>query len=390
MLGKMKKVKYPLFDIDWNEKDIQSISKVIRRGNYWTMGKEIAEFEKKITDYLGVNYVVLFNSGTSALFSILKIIDIMCRDVIIPSFSFISTANSVVLAGGVPVFCDIEKETMGLDADKVIELIDNHTRAILPMHYGGKVCRDIEKLEDIAREYNLYLIEDNAESFGAILNDRFAGTFGDASILSFCQNKIITTGEGGAVYTNNKIFYNKLLLMRSHGRVKNSNVDYFSNINESDYIDIGHNFRMSSISASLGSSQMNRIEKMIYKRRKIGKFYNDQLSKISQIRIFPELENQRSVYQLYSFLLKEGNRNDLQEFLLKNGILSKVYFSPIHMKKYYKKIHSDYLNISFHNGLKNTEEISKKILSIPFSVNFTEKDILFIVNKIKEFYRLYE
>jgi len=374
--------KYPLFDIFWDNNDIEMVSNIIKRGSYWAVGPEILEFEKKISEYLGTKYSVVFNSGTSALHAALLAYNITAGEVIVPSISFISTANCVILAGAKPVFAEIESETIGLDPEDVKEKISKKTRAIIPMHYGGKVCKEIETLKEIADDHELILIEDNAESFGAKLNNRFAGTIGHAGMLSFCQNKIITTGEGGAICTNDEKIYKKLMLIRSHGRVEKEGSDYFSNIHEMDYIEVGYNYRIPTMCAALGLSQLGKIEKIIALRRQIGQYYDNNLSKISQIQIIPELEHQRTVYQLYSIYLNNPQKKEeLQNYLLENGIYSKVYFYSIHLKTYYKK------KFGYSEGsLPKTEEISKKILSLPFSLRFTDEDQDYIINKIESFF----
>lgn len=373
---------YPLFDIYWDENDIKKIIKVIKRGTYWAAGPEIQEFEKKLGKYFSSNYVVTFNSGTSALHAILLAYGITSGEVIVPSMSFISTANCVVLAGAKPIFAEIEEISLGLDPEDVKEKINKKTKAIIPMHYGGKVCKNIEVLKEIVDDYHLKLIEDNAESFGAKINGKFVGTIGHAGMLSFCQNKIITTGEGGAIITEEEDIYKKLLLIRSHGRVEKPGVNYFSNINESDYIEIGYNYRLPTICAALGISQLEKIENLIGLRREKGKYYDENLSKIPEIQIISELENTFTVYQLYSVLLKDSEkRSELQNFLFENGIYSKIYFYPIHLKSFYRG------KYGYHEGmLPKTESISKKIVSLPLSLKFSESDQNYIINKIKEFY----
>ncbi|KKL90899.1 hypothetical protein LCGC14_1900130, partial [marine sediment metagenome] len=143
----MKKV-YPLFDIYWDETDVEKVVNVIRRGSFWATGPEIKEFEENLSEYFNVEYAVTFNSGTSALQAILLAFDITSGEVIIPSMSFISTANSVILAGARPIFAEIEEQTLGLDVDDVRKKITKKTRAIMPMHYGGKVCKNIEVLDE--------------------------------------------------------------------------------------------------------------------------------------------------------------------------------------------------------------------------------------------------
>ena len=377
MLGK----KYPLFDIYWDKNDINAVKKVIKRGSYWAIGPEIREFEEKLENYFNSKYFVTFNSGTSGLHAVLLAYGITTGEIIVPSMSFIATANCVILAGAKPIFAEIEEETIGLDPEDVKEKINNKTKAIIPMHYGGKVCKYIEELRQISDDYNLILIEDNAESFGAKINNELAGTIGHAGMFSFCQNKVITTGEGGAICTDDEEVYKKLLLIRSHGRVESPKTDYFSSIYDMDYIQIGYNFRLPSMCAALGISQLEKIDKLIELRRRIGKSYDEKLIDISQIQIIPELDNSQTVYQLYSIMLKNPEiRSDLQQFLLENGIYTKVYFNPIHLKTFYKK------KFGYQEGdLPKTEQLSKRLLTLPLSLNFTEKDQNYIVTKIKEF-----
>lgn len=374
--------KYPLFDIYWDERDIENVVNVIKRGSYWASGPEIQKFEEDLQRYFSVDYAITFNSGTSALHAVLLAYGITSGEVIVPSMSFTATANCVILAGAKPVFAEIERETLGLNIEDVKKKISSNTKAIIPMHYGGKVSRYIKELKELASDNNLILIEDNAESFGAKIRDIFTGTIGHAGMFSFCQNKIITTGEGGAICTNNEEIYKKLLLIRSHGRAEKAGEDYFSNIHEMDYIEVGYNFRIPSINAALGISQLEKIDEIIKIRRQKAEYYNENLKKISEIKVFDELEGMRNVYQLYSIILKNPeSREELQNYLLENGIYTKVYFHPIHLKTFYKK------KFSYKEGdLPTTEEISKKILTLPFSLRFTDEDQDYIIKTIQGFF----
>ena len=210
--------KIPLFKIYWEKDDINSISKVIKRGSYWTTGPEIEELENKISKYIGTKYALTFNSGTSALHAVLLAHKLSNSEIIVPSFTFISTVNSVILADAKPVFAEIEDKSYGLDAEDVKERITSKTKAIMPIHYAGGPCKDIKALKEIAEDHNLILTEDAAESLGSSLNNQKVGTFGHSSMFSFCQNKIITAGEGGAILTDSKDVFDKLKLIRSHGR----------------------------------------------------------------------------------------------------------------------------------------------------------------------------
>ena len=257
-------MKIPLFKIYWDEEDIEMVNNVIKRGAYWTTGPTTEEFEKMISEYVGSKYGVVFNSGTSALHSILLAYGIKEGDeVIVPSFTFISTANAPLFVGAKPIFADIEEKTFGLDPESVKEKITKKTKAIIPIHYGGGPCL-IRDLKAIAEDHNLILIEDVAESFGAKIKERNVGTFGDSAMFSFCQNKIITTGEGGAITTDSREIYEKLKLIRSHGRRENSN--YFTTSEYADYLTLGYNFRISDITAALGISQIRKIDEIIEMR----------------------------------------------------------------------------------------------------------------------------
>lgn len=372
---------YPLFDIYWDDEDIKLVSDVIKRGSHWAAGPEIKQFEDKLAKYLQVKYVATFNSGTSALHAVLLAYNITKGEVIVPSFSFISTANCVILSGCKPIFAEIEQNTLGLDPGDVVERITDKTRAIIPMHYGGRTCQYIKNLKEIAEDNNLILIEDNAESFGAEIEGKKAGTLGDSGMLSFCQNKIITTGEGGAICTNDENIYKRLLLIRSHGRVEHSGSDYFSNIKESEYIQVGYNYRLPTMCAALGLAQLKKIDTIIKLRRTKGKYYDKNLTKNRNLVILPEVEGLRNVYQLYSILIREPDKKEeLQDFLLENNITTKTYFHPIHLKSFYRQTYGYKVG-----NLPKTENISKKILSLPFSLTFNNQDQDYIISKISEF-----
>lgn len=373
--------KIPLFKSYWDKNDINAISRVIKRGTYWATGPEIQEFERKIAEFVGRKYCVSFNSGTSALHSILLAYNITSGEVIVPSFTFISTANSVLLAGGKPVFAESEKETYGLDAESVKQKITKKTNAIIPLHYGGLPSRDIKQLKDLSEEENILLIEDAAESLGSKIGNQMTGSFGDAAMFSFCQNKVITTGEGGVIVTDSKEIYEKMKLIRSHGRVETKNKNYFSTTEEMDYIDIGYNFRMPTMNAALGRSQLKKINKIIELRREKAFYYHKKLKEINEIILPNELDKQKHVYQMYTIQLKYKKiRDELQNYLNKKGIMTKVYFYPIHLKSYYKN------KFGYKKGdLPKTEELSKKVLTLPMYAAMPKKEIDYVTNSINDY-----
>ena len=369
--------KVPLYKILVDKDDISDISKVIKRGMHWAEGPEIEEFEKSLADYLGVNYCVTMNSGTSVLHATMLAYDIKKNDeILVPSFTFISTANSALMVNAKPKFVDIENETYGMDPKKLEKAITKKSKLIMPIHYSGLPCK-IDQIRTIAKQNKQILIEDSAESLGAEINSKKIGSFGDASIFSFAGNKVLTTGEGGALTTNSTKLYKKCKLIRSHGR-KIGN--YFLSTNKPEYIQLGYNWRMSTITAAIGLSQLNKIEKLINLRRKNSKTLNSKLKKIPEIVLPPEPKNFKHVYQLYSILTpNQTTRNNLQKYLSDNGIMSKVFFYPVHLTSFYQKLKK-------YSNLNTTENISSRILSLPMYPNMTSEELHLICDSISAFF----
>jgi perosamine synthetase len=367
--------KIPLFKIYWDDDDLKHVNKEIESGMNWAVGPQVPEFEQLIADKVNSKYAVTFNSGTSALHALLIAHDIKQGDeVIVPSFTFISTANAPLFVGAKPVFADIEEETLGLNPESVIDNITPKTKAILPVHYGGCPCK-INELKEIADDHGLILIEDAAEALGAKIKNKYVGTFGDSSILSFCQNKVITTGEGGAVVTEYREIYEKLNLIRSHGRLETS--DYFTSFEPFDYIQLGYNFRMSNLTAALGISQINKLHKIINMRRNNSQYLSAKLSEIDQIKILSPPKDYYHVYQLLSVIAED--RDNLMSHLAEKGIMSKVYFDPVHHSQFYK-------NLGYEIDLPITEKISKSVVTLPMFPTLKKEEMDYIVEEINKFY----
>lgn len=375
------KHKIPLFKIYWDEEDTRLIEESIKKGRNWAIGPCIEKFEKMISEYIGMRYSVVFNSGTSALHTALLAHNIKKgSEIIVPSFTFIATANAPLFIGAKPVFADIEDKTYGLDPEDVKEKITDKTKAIIPIHYGGCPCL-IRELREIAKDHNLILIEDAAESLGAKINEKKVGTFGVSNIISFCANKIITTGEGGVIITNSKEIYEKLKLIRSHGRLETT--DYFSTTEYMDYITLGYNFRMSNITAALGIAQLKKINKIIEMRKKNAEFMSKRLSKISEIILPKPPITYSHVYQMYTIRVKGGKkiRDDLSKHLAEKGIMTKVFFSPVHLTYFYKN------KFGYKGGeLPVTEEISNQVLTLPMYPTLTRKEINYMTEEVNNFF----
>ena len=372
--------KIPLFKIHWDEEDLRIVKEAIQKGMFWAIGPNIERFEELLSEYVGAKYALVFNSGTSALHAILLAHGIAKGDeVIVPSFTFIATANAPLFVGAKPVFADIEEGTFGLDPQDVIRKITPRTRAVMPIHYGGCPCL-IRELKDIADRHNLLLIEDAAEALGARVENKRVGSFGNSAILSFCANKVITTGEGGAVVTDSAEIYERLKLIRSHGRAETAN--YFSSTENMDYVSLGYNFRMSDITAALGIAQLAKIDRVIEMRRRNAETTSARLSQIAEIEAPHPPGNFFHVYQMYTIRMKDGQqeRDALSSYLGERGIMTKVYFPPIHLTHFYKN------RLGYNCELPITEKLSQQVLTLPMYPSLTEGEINYIADGIVAFF----
>jgi len=359
----------PLFEIDWDESDVANVVDSIERGKFWAKGPYVSEFEDRLGAYLGVDHAVVVNSGTTALVTALESLGIGPGDeVIVPPFTFIATANVVELVGAEPVFADIERETYGLDPDAVKNAITESTAAILPVHVYGSVCR-IDELRAIADEFDVALVEDAAAALGARLDGRNAMTFGDMAATSFCQNKIITTGEGGAVLTDDDHLANQARLYRSHGRVPGN--EYFESAGSGEYVSVGSNYRMSDMSAALGCAQVDRVSELVDRRRDVADRYSRAIADLEGITPHDGHPDGRHVYQIYGVTLDERiDRQSLIAEFDRRSIASKVYWDPIHLSEYYRETYG-YEPGSFPVA----EAVAERVLALPMHPDLTQAKI---------------
>jgi len=372
--------KIPFYKIYWDEEDVNRVAEVIRQGMFWAIGPNIEKFERMLAEYIGEKYAVAFNSGTSALHAILLAYGVNNGDeVIVPSFTFIGTANSVLFVKAKPIFADIEAETYGLDPEDVKEKITGKTRAIMPIHCGGLSCR-VKELREIAEDHKLLLIEDAAESLGARVDGKPVGSFGEAAMFSFCGNKVITTGEGGMLVTDQRDVYERLKLIRSHGRLETEN--YFTSAKVMDYICLGYNWRMSNVTAALGISQLEKLDKLVEMRRRNAAYMSRRLSELSGVEPPNPPRGFFHVYQMYTVKVRGGEkaRDGLKGYLAEKGVMAKVYFSPVHLTSFYRE------RFGFQGGeLPMTEGISKHVLTLPMYASLTKDEMDYVVESVKGF-----
>ncbi len=370
-------INVPLFKIYNDEDDVKAVTDVIRSGMQWCIGPQIELFEKAICEKIGSRYCVTFNSGGSALHALMLAHGIGPGDeVIVPSFTYIATAYAPMYVGAEPVFADIEELTFGLDPADVEKRITPRTKAIIPIHYGGLPCQAFQ-LKEICERHDILLIEDAAEAFGAQKGDKMIGTIGDSAIFSFCHNKIFSTGEGGCVVTDQKPVYDRLRLIQSYGRVVQG--DYFKNPTFVDYVNVGYNWRMPSMNAALGLSQLAKVDRLIGMRRAVAQEYGKRLSLIDGVEVPAIPEDSYHVHQLFTITVNGGKetRDGLMKYLEGRGISSRVYFDPSHLYSVFKGNPIE---------LPNTRNISSKVLSLPMYPQMTIEEIDAVAEGVKDYF----
>lgn len=330
-----------------------------------SLGKYITEFENNFSSYCQVKYGVCVANGTLALQLALKSLNIGNGDeVIIPNLTFVATANAVTYLGSKPVPVDCEAETWNIDPFKIEKAVTDKTKAIIPVHLYGHPC-DMDPIMKIAGKYNLKIIEDAAEAHGSEYKGRKVGSIGHIGCFSFYGNKTITTGEGGMCITNDKTLSDKMRFLKDHGMSKKKR--YW-------HQEIGYNFRMTNIQASIGCAQLKKIDKFIEIKRKNAFLYNSILKDCDKIILPPEKEWSKNTYWLYSILLKDNNIDYLITKLRGKNIDSRRFFYPINVLPPYKQ----------KGDFKVSNKLSKMGISLPSSVNLTEEEIKYICQTLLE------
>ena len=376
----MPEWKIPLYKIYTDDEDLNLITKIIKRGNKWAIGPEIEQFEDAIKSYVGCDYCLTLNSGTSALHASFLAYELGKGDeIVVPSFTFISTVNSVLFVDAKPTFAEIEEANLGLDPEQIQKKISGNTKAIIPMDCGGLPCKIFEIKEQI-EDTELVLIEDAAEALGSSVKGTKVGSNADLSIFSFCGNKVLTTGEGGAITTNSKEIYEKIKLIRSHGRI--DKINYFNNPHESSFQGVGYNWRLSTITACLGITQLEKLDKIVKMRQEHANFLSERLSKYPQIQVPKASAEYTHIYQMYTIRLPNKIiRDKLHSHLLADGIFSKVYFYPIHLTDFYKNKFGTKSSI-----LPVTEKIADQVLTLPIYPNMTIEEKNLLIESIDMFF----
>jgi perosamine synthetase len=361
IVGKLFKIPVCAPKID--ERDVELVAECVR--STWISGTSeyVTEFEEKFAQYCNCKYGVATNSGTTALHLALATLNIKKGDeVIIPTFTMIATANAVTYTGAKPVLIDSEPNTWNIDASKIEKKITRRTKAIMPIHTYGHPA-DMDPILELAEKHGLYVVEDAAEAHGAEYKGKKTGSLGNLGCFSFYANKIITTGEGGAIVTNDEDLAEKARWLRAHA---------FGRYGKHFYHEaLGFGYRMSGLQAALGLAQLKCIDEFVLIRRNNAKLYNSLLSELGdKITLPPEAPWAKNVYWMYSILIEEISisRDQLLKKLELEGIETRTFFHAIHAQPIYaKKYEGEKFPVA--------DEISKKGMNLPSGNNLTKDEI---------------
>ena len=347
-----------------------NIRKCLDSGWISSEGSYVKDFESSFSKYNNRKFGIAVSSGTAALEVAMKSLNLKKGShVIIPTFSIISTALCVVKLGLKPILVDVNLNTWNTDSKNVIQKITKKTKAIIITHiYGFPV--DMNHILKIAKEKNIKIIEDAAEMIGQTYKNKKCGSFGDLSTFSFYANKHITTGEGGMILTNNKNLYNKCKSLR--------NLSFGNGIDRFNHDDIGWNYRMTNLQAALGCGQLKNINKIIKRKREIGKRYISILKNSNKIYIQPhKLKYAKNIFWVFGVLIKKNikiSRNQIVKKLNKKGIQTRNFFHPMHKQKIFKKMKI----FSLKESYKNSEHLSANGFYLPSGLGLANKEIDYV------------
>jgi len=393
-------MRIPLSNPDITYFEIEHVLEVLKTSNL-SLGPKLKEFETKFAEYIGSNYAIAVNSGTSGLHLCVQAMGIQENDKVLTTpFSFIASANCILFERAIPIFVDIDEKTLNIDPEqlekKLKKLIVNKSKvkAIIPVHVFGRPC-EIEEIIGLAQYYEIKVIEDAAEAIGAeyMVNSKTkmraksqndnkkqaewkkVGTFGECGVFAFYPNKQITTGEGGVIVTNDENIYKLCRSMRNQGRGKDGAWLQHERL--------GYNYRISDINCALGIAQLERIEEILAKREKVARIYNEKLNDVEEL-ILPHFEENKKIsWFVYVVRLKnrftKEDRDMILSKLKEKGIGCSNYFSPIHLQPFYKKM------FGYKEGdFPVTEKVSKRTIALPFYNNLKEEEINYVCESLKE------
>jgi len=360
------------------EDDIQAVVKVLR-SDWLTTGPAVDAFEKAVAGFVGAEYGVAVSSGTAALHTAMYAIGVGPGDeVIVPSMTFAATANAVVFQGAIPVFCDVDAETLLINPDVVEQKITSASKAIMAVDYAGQPC-DYDALREIADRNKLVLIADACHSLGAAYKGRKVGTLADLTVFSFHPVKHITTGEGGMVVTDSPQYHRRMTMFRNHG----ISTDYRQRAEGGSWfyemVDLGYNYRITDFQCALGMSQLKKLPGWIKRRQEIASRYDRAFNGLGPIEPLAVTSNVSHVYHLYVIKLRGIERDKVFNSLRAAGIGVNVHYIPVHLHPFYRE------RFGTREGMcPAAETVYEQILSLPMFPALTNEDVDTVISVVRE------
>lgn len=367
--------RIPLSDIDLGAEEISAVQEVLK-SRWLTMGSVTQEFEAAFARFTGAKYALAVTNATAALHMACMAIGLQPGDeVIVPSLTFVASANSIRYTGATVVFADIVSENnLNISPSAIESLITERTRAILLVHYGGYAC-DMPRIMELAHKHHLKVVEDAAHAAGAWLEDRHLGTWGDIGCFSFFSNKNMTTGEGGMVVTNDETLYEKLRLLRSHGMTTLTWDRHHGHAWSYDVVELGYNYRIDELRAAIGKVQLSRLDSNNERRRQLTRLYREKLQESPQILVpFPDHPGITAAHIMPILLPHDLDRTKFMEQMKSQGIQTSIHYPPIHKFSAYQ-----HRNDGSSHNLSITETVASREVTLPLYPTMSEDDVLSVV-----------
>lgn len=380
---KPRKKFLPIATAVFGREEEKEIIETLRSG-WITLGPRTKKFEDLLVDYTGAKYAIALNSCSAALhLSMIALETNPGDEVITTPFTFAATAHAVIHCGGKPVFVDIDPKTFNIDPLKIKKAITKRTKAILPVDYGGQPV-DLDAILKIAKKYNLYVVEDAAHTIGAKYKGRNIGTIADITCFSFHPVKNITTGDGGAITTNNREFAEKIMVLRVNGMDKES-WKRNTSTGSWDYAitEEGYKYHMNDLAASLGIHQLRKLDRFRKIREQLADVYDKQLADLKEVQIPHRVTGITHAHNIYGILVDTTNlkinRNEIIEKLKAYNVGSIVYFRPLHLQPYFQK------TFGYKTGdFPNAEYVFERLICLPLYPAMKLNDVLYVSKILKK------
>jgi len=378
-MGRKVAIKIPILRLPYSDDEVDFLKnglEEILRSGFLTMDKKVLEFEKLFSEFVGCKYAVAVNSGTSALEIPLRSFDVRGKSVIVPTNTFMATPLSVVHAGGKVTFVDVMKDNLSIDPEDLKNKITDNTVGVIPVHIGGIVSPYWDEIMQICKSHNLFVLEDAAHAHGASINNKMAGTLGDAAAFSFYPTKVLNAAEGGIITTNSKDVYQKSLVFREHGKS-----DHSINIHS----ELGYNWRFSELHALLGIQQMHKAKDILKERRRQASLYDKLLTGVIGLNTVKIKKNINSSYYKYIVFLDSSIERAKVKIIMKDkyGVMmtGEVYSDLCHSQPVFTS-YPESLDIIGDQSFPGAKFVSERQICPPLYPGLSDDEIEYVANSL--------